>query len=126
MHTCPESWTLVVSRLGTWLQKRVPAIGCCQLKWAMVSTNWAECLDELTRSAKKRAECSTRLTVPSFYPNMEPHKNQSQDDPYVQSSTACNRLWRGSPGSQWLCCPQFGHMCMFQGKNGPDSRAFTR
>src|SRR5258708_5453151 len=39
------------------------------------------------------------------------HKNQSQDDPYLQSSTACNRLWSGSPGSQWLCCPQFGASC---------------
>src|SRR5258708_4553115 len=23
------------------------------------------------------------------------HKNQSQDDPYLPSSTACNRLWSG-------------------------------
>src|SRR6266705_4235079 len=56
----------------------------------------------------KRAECETRLTALSLCLNMEPHKHQSQDDPYFQSSIARNRLWSGSPGSQWVCCPPFG------------------
>jgi hypothetical protein len=55
----------------------------------------------------KRAECETRLTALSLCLNMEPHKHQSQDDPYFQSSIACNRLRSGSPGNQWVCCPPF-------------------